>query len=82
MSFFGNQFLDVGPGDFAVVVRLGGFVAGLLSVSMLVVDGVQIVCVMALRLSLLLGVDGGDIGGRFGMRGDQTRLFTVSDEIF
>lgn len=81
VSFFGNQFLDIGPGDFAVV-RLGGFVGRLLSVSMLVVDGVQIVRVMALGLSLLLGVDGGDIGGRFGMRGDQTRLFAVADEIF
>lgn len=48
---------------------------------MLVVDGIQVVRVLPLGLSLLLGVDGRDIGGGLRMGRRQARLFPMPDEV-
>lgn len=64
---------------FRCLVRCG------LAITVLAIDGIQISCrgrILALRLSLLLCVYGGDVGSGFSMRSHQASLFPVTNEVF
>lgn len=44
-------------------------------------DSVEVIGVLSLRLPLLLGVDRCDIGGWFGVRRHQAGLFAMTDKV-
>ena len=62
---------------------IGGFLrGGTLPIAEFEVDGVEIPGGRrGLGLPLLLGVDGRDVGGGFGMRRDQAGLFAMTYEV-
>lgn len=52
-----------------------------LAVSISLLNRIEVIGVLSLRLPLLLGVDRCDIGGWFGVRRHQAGLFAVADEV-